>query len=367
MKTLQEFTFTKLDVSDYEEVLLITNEKVGLRAIIAIHDTSLGSALGGTRIYPYATQEAALFDVLRLSEGMTYKSALAESGFGGGKSVIIADPNKQKTQELLHAFGEAVDSLQGKYICAEDMGCSPEDVGTISEKTPYVVGTLHPKSSGNPSYYTAWGTYCGIKASLQHLYKNTSVKGKTVAIQGLGSVGMKLAEMLFQAGAKIIVTDTDPEKMKYARAHYSAKIVALNEIYSQPCDIFAPCAMGGILHCKTIKHLKCKVIAGCANNQLLRSEDADALHKKGILYAPDFVINAGGLINVAEELCKEGYNKKNAFEKTQKIYDRLLQIYEIADKSGISTHEAAISLARFRINYKIGKRKEPPVFHHALS
>jgi leucine dehydrogenase len=365
LKQSRKLHFEKIHVKGYERVEKVTDPQAGLTAIIAIHDTTLGPALGGTRIQPYATFEAALEDALRLSKGMTYKSAVAEVGFGGGKSVIIADPKSQKTPELLKAFGAAVEKLGGMYICAEDMGCTSEDVKVIRQATKYVVGLPHEKSSGDPGPFTAWGTFRGIQSVVKRLYNTDSLEGKRVAVQGLGNVGGSLIDYLFWAGAELILSDVDTAKLNRYAAKYNARAVAPDQILKVECDVLAPCAAGGIINDQTIPHLRCKAIAGSANNQLLRDSHALNLKEKGILYAPDFVINAGGLLNVAEELEDAGYNPKNPRYKVHHIYDTLLAIYEIAEKNKESTHAAALSLADYRIKYGIGKRVIPPTFHHS--
>ncbi len=351
-------------VKGYERVVKVTDKKSGLVGIICIHNTSLGPALGGIRIYPYSTFDAALNDAMRLAKGMTYKSALAQTGLGGGKSVIIASPT-QKTQELLYAFGQAVNQLEGLYICAEDVGCTPDDVKIIREATPYVVGLVHEKSSGNPAPYTAWGTYRGIQSVMQKLYGDKSVFDRTIAIQGLGSVGARLAELLFWEGAKLIISDIDEEKTARLAKIYGAATASHQDILKVECDVLAPCALGGILSADTIPSLRCKAVAGCANNQLLKDSDGDILLKRGILYAPDFIINAGGLINVTEELAEEGYSPTVARGKTHNLYDELMKIYEMADNNKISTHAAALSLGDYRIKYGIGKREYRVQISHA--
>lgn len=352
-------------VPGYEKVIKISQKEVGLSAIVSIHSTVMGPALGGTRIYPYSTFDAALLDVMRLSKGMTYKSALAQSGWGGGKSVIIADPKKQKTEELLLAFGHAIDRLGGQYICAEDVGCSPQDVLTISKATRYVVGLPHEKSSGNPSPFTAWGTFRGIQSVAKKIYNTDDLEHLTVAIQGMGSVGTELAMFLFWAGAKLIISDIDLEKCHKVAKLTGAEVVGIDEILTVECDVLSPCAMGGIINEQLIPNLRCKGIAGCANNQLLCDSDANELHARKILYAPDFVINSGGLINVSEELDPKGYQPVVARNKVHKIYDELMVIYDIAEQNRFSTHHAAVSLADYRLKYGIGKRVEPACFHHA--
>jgi leucine dehydrogenase len=361
----QTLELEEIVVPGYEKVISVTNKEVGLKAIICMHNTTLGPTLGGIRIYPYQTFEMALNDVLRLAKGMTYKSAIAECGWGGGKSVIIADSKKNKTKELLLAFGQAVDRLQGEYICAEDVGCTPADVHVISQATPYVVGLPHAKSSGNPSPFTAWGTFRGIQSVMKKLTNSDSLENRTIAVQGLGSVGYELAKLLYWAGARLIVADTDPEKCANIANLTGAQIVSTQEVMKVECDVFAPCALGGGINEQTIPHFRCKAIAGCANNQLLKDSDADELFAKGILYAPDFVINAGGLINVTQELDARGYNPILARHKVHQLYDQLMMIYDIAEQNGFSTHRAALSLADYRLKYRIGKRVEPPYFHHS--
>jgi len=354
----------EIAVPGYEKVVKITEETSGLKAIIAIHNTKLGPGLGGTRIYPYPTFEAALTDVLRLSKGMTYKSALAGAGLGGAKSVIISSI-KEKTPEKLVAFAEAVNLLKGSYTCAEDVGCSLEDITFISRYTPYVVGVQHDKSSGNPAPFTAWGTFRGVQAVLQKLTGSPSVEGKTVAVQGLGSVGSILVEHLFWHGARLIISDIDREKTLRLAKQFHAEACPADDIMGVECDVLAPCALGGTLNATTIPSLRCRAIAGCANNQLLKEEDGDALKAHGILYAPDFVINAGGLINVNEEIVPNGYNALVARKKIHNLYDELLQIFELAEKNGSSTHAAAVSMGDYRLANGITKRKEAPCYHHA--
>lgn len=356
--------FERIIVKGYERVVKVTDQRVGLTAVIAIHNTTLGPALGGTRIQPYPTFDAALEDALRLARGMTYKSAIAEAGFGGGKSVIIADP-KKKTPELLLAFGAAVEKLGGVYICAEDMGCTTEDVKVIRKATKYVVGLDHAQSSGDPGPFTAWGTFRGIQSNVKRLYMTDSIEGRKVAVQGLGNVGSHLVDHLFWAGADLILSDIDPVKLQRFGTKYRAKTVSPDQILQVECDILAPCAAGGIINDQTVPLFRCKGIAGCANNQLLRDSHAQSLRDRGILYAPDFVINAGGLINVTEELEDAGYNPTVPRYKVHHIYDTLQAIYEIADKNNESTHSAALSLAEYRIKYAIGKRVIPPTFHHS--
>lgn len=363
-RTASTLEMERLQVDGYEEVWKVTDKQASLKAIIAIHDTRLGPALGGIRIQPYPTFQDALQDVLRLSKGMTYKSAVAEVGWGGGKAVIIADPKKDKTPELLLAFAAAVEKLGGKYICAEDAGCTTADVQIIRRVTKYVVGLTHAKSSGDPGPFTAWGVFRGIQATLFKLFGSDSPEGRTIAIQGLGSVGTPLADFLFWHGAQLILTDLDPVKLEQTAKKYGARTLPPDQILAAECDILVPCAMGGVWNDQTIPKLRCKGIAGATNNQLLRSEHGVALLKKNIVYAPDFVINAGGLLNVSAELEEAGYHPSRPREKIHRIYDTILAIYEISERGGESTDAAAISLAEYRLKYGIGKRMIPPTFHH---
>ncbi len=355
----------KLTVKGYEQVVKVTDKKNNLTGIIAIHDSTLGPSLGGIRIQPYATFNDALEDVLRLAKGMTYKSAIHEVGFGGGKGVIIADPKKPKPPEMLLAFGMAVEKFGGTYICAEDAGCTVEDVAIVRRATKYVVGLPSKNSSGDPGPFTAWGTFRGIQSAVKKLYGTDSLEGRKVAVQGLGSVGSRLLEHLFWAGADLIIADTDPVKTQVLAAKYGAKTVPVDQILKTECDILAPCALGGIINDQTVPQFRCRAIAGSANNQLLKDTHANNLRDRGILYAPDFVINAGGLLNVAAELEDAGYSPNSPRYKTHHIYDTLLAIYEIAEKNRESTQNAAMALADYRIKYGIGKRVIPPTFHHS--
>lgn len=360
------FQMETIPVQGYEKVLKINDPSSGLKALIAIHDTTLGPALGGIRICSYPDFDSALTDVLRLSRGMSHKAAIAGCGLGGGKSVIIADPKKgEKTKELLEAFAEIVHSLGGQYICAEDMGCTADDVAIIQKRTPYVVGLEHEKGSGDPSYFTAWGTYIGMQYSWSYLTKTQSLEGVKVLVQGLGAVGEKLVEWLFWAGAEVYVTDIDLSKVEKLKKRFGVQFVDPKAVYHFDCDIFAPCAMGGILKEEIIPHLKCRLIAGCANNQLLEEEDDQRLKDRKILYAPDMVINAGGLINAVLEIEKDGYNPKVSRAQVAKICDRLKMIYEIAESKNIGTQKAALILAEERIKNLIDKRLEGPYFHNA--
>ena len=356
----------QLSIKGYEQVVKVTDKKAQLTAIIAIHDTTLGPALGGVRIRPYATFNDALEDVLRLSKGMTYKSAIAEVGFGGGKSVIIADPKTQKTPEMMFAMGTAIERLGGNYIAAEDVGSTMEDCKNIRCATKYVVGLSQAKSSGDPGPFTAWGVFRGIQSAAKKLFGSDSLEGRTVALQGLGCVGAYLVDLLFWAGARLIIADIDEAKVQKIAKRTDAKIVSPDQILSVECDILSPCAFGGIINDQTIPQFRCKAIAGAANNQLLRDSHGVALKERGILYAPDFVINGGGLLNVSAELEEMGYNPPFSRNKTHRIYDCLSAIYDIAEKNNDSTHAAAIALGDYRIKYGIGKRLISPTFHSII-
>lgn len=355
----------EIAVEGFEKTFKVEDSTVGLTGIICLHDLTLGPALGGVRIYPYATFADALNDVKRLARGMTYKSALSGCAWGGGKSVILADP-RTITEEALRSFGRAIERLEGMYIGAEDVGCSPEKVGIMAQETRYVVGLESDKSSGNPSGFTAWGVFRGIQAVLHRVFGSDSVAGKTVALQGTGSVGAFLADILFWNGAKLILTDIDVSKAEKMAKRYGAAFCSPDEIYSRECDVFAPCALGGVLSEKTIPLLRCKAVAGAANNQLLTEEDGERLRERGILYAPDFVINAGGLINVTSELDKEGYDPVRSRARIDALYDRLCQIFLEADRLDCSTDKAARALGDHLLANKIGIRTEAPRFHHAL-
>ncbi|MBJ7449472.1 MAG: Glu/Leu/Phe/Val dehydrogenase [Parachlamydiales bacterium] len=364
-KTIGSLQIKELIVPNYHKVIEAIDKDCGLHAIIAVHDLTMGPALGGTRMYPYPNREAALTDVLRLSEGMTYKSAVAEVGFGGGKSVIIGNSKTQKTESLLRAFGKAVDSLEGIYICAEDMGTTPSDMSVIRESTPFVAGLpMQSHSSGDPSRFTAWGVYKGLQSVAYKLWGSTSLEGKSIAIQGVGHVGALLAEHLFWSGAKLIFSDIDESKALALAHYYRGQFVNNDQIYAAEYDIFCPCAIGGILNEKTINQLRCQAVAGAANNQLLTAQDCDRLKDKGIYYAPDFVINSGGVINVACEMSKEGYQPHYALDLTNKIYDHLLTIFDQSEGTGTNTHKTACDLALHKLKHQIGKRDGKPHFHH---
>ena len=340
----------------HEEVVFCHDPTVGLKAIIAVHNTSLGPALGGTRMWNYKNEEEALIDVLRLSKGMTYKAAAAGLNLGGGKAVIIGDSKTQKSEGLFRAFGQFVNSLNGKYITAEDVGTSVEDMEYIFMETPFVTGI--PKDfggSGDPSPYTAHGVLMGIKAAAKWQLGTDDLKGMRIAVQGLGNVGSHLVKYLSDEGAKIIVADIDPAKVKKQVDQFGAQAADTNQILFSDCDILAPCALGAIVNDSSITKIKAKVIAGGANNQLAEARHGKQLQDLGILYAPDYVINSGGLMNVFVEL--EGYSPERAFDKTRKVYDNCWKVFEIAKRDGVGTHVAADRLAEERIS-TIGRLRQ---------
>lgn len=340
--------FKKMEEHDYEQLVFCQDKNSGLKAIICIHDTTLGPALGGTRMWNYESEEEAIEDAIRLGRGMTYKNAAAGLNLGGGKTVIIGDPLKDKNEEMFRAFGRFIQGLNGRYITAEDVGTTVADMDMIHEETNFVTG-ISPAfgSSGNPSPVTAYGAYIGMKAAAMEAYGDDSLEGKTVAVQGVGNVAYPLCEYLHKEGAKLIVTDINKEAVQRAVEAFGATAVEPNEIYSQDADIFAPCAMGAIINDDTIPQLKVKVVAGSANNQLKEERHGDELEARGIVYAPDFVINSGGVINVADELY--GYNNERAMKRVETIYDSITRIFEIAKRDGIPSYIAAERMAEERI------------------
>ncbi|MBS4167754.1 Glu/Leu/Phe/Val dehydrogenase [Parachlamydia sp. AcF125] len=353
----------KMQVQGYEHVVEGIDQESGLHCFVAIHDSSLGPALGGVRIYPYNSPQDALNDVLRLAKGMTYKSAAITTGLGGGKSVIIANPRKDKSEALWHAFSEVLNSLGGNYIAAEDVGSSIEDMNILRLKTPYVAASDSEKSSGDPSRFTARGVYRGLQAVAQKLWNHRSLAGRRVAIQGLGNVGAKLADILFWEGAELILTDTDEPKLKELALLYGAKTVPPAHFMEVPCDVLCPCALGAILNEETIPQLRCLAIAGAANNQLRTSEDGWPLLERNILYAPDYIINSGGVINAAAEYHPGGYDPKASREKVDDIFDTLSLIFERSEKENKPTNLIADELAESNLKNLVGKRTTPIIFH----
>lgn len=344
----------EISVPNYEKVIEGSDEN-GFLAYIAVHNTQLGPAMGGTRIYPYPNSDAALKDALNLAQAMTYKSALAENKLGGGKAVIMMDPKSKNREANLLAFGELVDSLNGKFIAAEDVGTSPQDMEIVRRRTPYVGALQTDTSSGDPSRYTAWGVYRGILAVAEKLWHRHDLSKKIIAIQGLGHVGSKLAEILFWQGAYLIVSDRDPA-VAHQYAHlYGADVVEPEDFLGVRCDILAPCAMGGIINANSIPKLHCKAIAGAANNQLQTSENGWELMHYNILYAPDFAINAGGIINAASEYDEGGYNPKVARDRVNHIFDTLKRIFSISEKEHKPTNVVAEELAEKKLRRKANR------------
>jgi leucine dehydrogenase len=344
--------FDELD-GEYEEVVFFHDPPTALRAIVAIHSTTLGPSLGGTRFYPYPSDQDALKDALRLSRGMTYKAAAAGLDLGGGKAVIIGDPKRIKSEELLRAYGRFVDTLGGRYVTAADIGTTGDDMNVIRRETRYVTGVAPELGgSGDPSPVTAWGVFLGLQACAEEAWQEHTLSGRRVAVQGVGKVGYHLVKHLVEAGAKVVVSDVDVDAVGRAVSDFGVETAEPDKIHAEECDIFAPCAMGGVIRDDTIPELKCSVVAGSANNQLESPEHGEALRQAGITYAPDYVINAGGLINVADELL--GYNPERAKAGVESIYRTLRQIFHIARDRHISTAAAADAFAEERIN-KIGR------------
>lgn len=336
--------FNHPEFDQHEQVVFCSDAETGLKAIIAVHSTRLGPAVGGCRLWDYVSDEDAIVDVLRLSRGMTYKNAMAGLPLGGGKSVIIGNAKTIKSEALFRAFGRMVHRLNGSYYSAEDVNITTHDIMQVNQETPFVAG-LEGKS-GNPAPFTALGTYQGIKAAAQHQFGSADLAGKTVAIQGLGSVGFYLCEHLHKEGAKLIVTDINQDAVNRAVTQFGATAVGLDEIYAVEADIYAPCALGATLNDETIPQLKAKVVAGCANNQLKRPEHGEKLRELGILYAPDYVINAGGIINVAFEMRPQGYNAAESTAKVMQIFDTLLNIFRRADADNAPTSTIADVMAQ---------------------
>lgn len=343
-----EAVFERIQVNGHEQVLFCFDRASGLKAIIAIHDTTLGPALGGCRMWPYKSEEEALADALNLSRGMTYKSAVSGQNFGGGKAVIWGDPERDKSEALFRAFGRFVGSLAGRFYTGTDVGTAKEDFVWAKMESPYFVGLPESEGgSGDTAIITAFGVWRGLKAVAQHLWGDPSLRGRRIALQGLGKVGYRVVEHLVEEGAVLTVTDLNPERANEVAAKYGVRAVSPEAILDVPCEIFSPNALGGVISEASLKHLSCLAIAGSANNQLAGPGIGEELHRRGILYAPDFVINAGGLIQVADEL--HGYNRERAYAKTAQIEGTLRSIFKTSKERGIPTHQAAEHLAEERI------------------
>ena len=333
----------------HEQLVVCSEPSVGLRAFIAIHDTTLGPAVGGVRIWPHKTEEEAILDVLRLSRAMTYKSAAADLPLGGGKAIIMADPQKDKTEALLRAYARYVDTLGGRYITTTDAGSTTRDLEYIALETKHVTGL--PKSvgsSGENAVLTGLGIYLGMKVCARAVWGSDSLSGRTVAMQGFGKVAYYTAKHLLKEEAGLVVTDIDQGALERARG-LGASVVGPEEIYDVPCDIFSPCALGGVLNVRTIPRLKCRIVAGGANNQLLDDDDGVGLHRRGILFAPDYIINAGGIINVSCEIIGN-YSPDRAKEMTERIHETMERVLHIASRDEIPTANAADRLAEERIS-----------------
>ncbi|SDI31113.1 Glu/Leu/Phe/Val dehydrogenase dimerization domain-containing protein [Natribacillus halophilus] len=352
--------FEHMTTESFEQVVFCQEKSSGLKAIIAIHDTTLGPALGGTRMWPYEDEEKALVDVLRLAKGMTYKNAAAGLNLGGGKAVIIGDSRHDKDEAMLRAFGRYVQGLGGRYITAEDVGMAEPDMDTIFLETDYVTGRSPATAGGggNPSPATAYGLYVGMKATAKEAFGSESLTGKTIAVQGVGSVAYQLCKHLHTEGAHLVVTDIHKPSVDQVVKAFNAKAVEPEEIYDVACDIFAPCALGAVINDDTIDRIQAAVIAGSANNQLHTERHGDGLHEKGILYAPDHVINAGGVIHVADEL--QGYNRERAMKSVGNLYEQMTKVFAIARRDGIPSYQAANRLAEERIK-SVGKARKPYV------
>ena len=340
---------TEIPCEGYEKVVRCDDPETGLKAYISVHDTILGPALGGMRMWPYLSDQEALTDVNRLSQGMTYKSAVAETGLGGGKSVIIGNPKTDKSAALFRAMGRFVETVGGLYTTAEDVGTNVQDMVNVRQETSHVTGLPRDLgSSGDPSPYTAIGVYLGIKACVERL-GGTDLKGVRVALQGCGNVARFLCAPLAEAGVELIVTDIVADKVRLVVDQYGARTVSPEEIYDVECDVFSPCALGAVINDDTVPRLKCSIVAGAANNVLLTEEHGDRLRERSILYAPDFVINAGGIINVSVELEPGGYNERRALEKVNNIYNAVRDILETAADEDIAANRAAILLAERKL------------------
>jgi leucine dehydrogenase len=340
--------FESVGVETHESVHFGVDHASGLRSIIAVHDTTLGPALGGTRFYPYVTEAEALTDVLRLSKGMTYKAACAGLSFGGGKAVIIGNPTTDASDDLFAAYGQFINSLGGSYITAEDVGTTVPNMVVVSRQTDHVSGLpMAQGGSGDPSPATARGVVAALEAVAIRLWGTDSLKGRRVAIKGVGKVGMSLAERLHAVGAELVVADVNELATEMASRELGAKVTSVEDIHSVDCDVFSPCALGADLHAESISELSCLAVAGSANNQLATDTDGQRLKDEGILYAPDFVVNAGGIINIAAE--HGGYSVAKAGQMVDMIKTNLTEILAEAERLDTDTHRAAEHVAEKRI------------------
>jgi glutamate dehydrogenase/leucine dehydrogenase len=340
--------FDEVAREGHEQVLYGYDQVSGLRAIIAIHSTALGPALGGTRFFPYQSEDDALKDVLRLSKGMTYKAAAAGLDLGGGKAVIIGDPRTDKSERLLRAYGRIVDSLRGRYITAEDVGTTTRDLDIVRRETRWALGnSVAEGGAGDPSPMTARGLFAAAKAVAEFLWGDSQLAGRRFAVQGVGKVGSALVQLLVEARAEVIVSDAYDTAIKIAVDNYGVKSVDVEDIHTVDADFYSPCALGAGLNAKTVPELNCQAIVGSANNQLATDEDAERIAERGIVYAPDFVVNAGGLINVYDEL--QGYSKMRAMHRVDSIFDATKRILEMSKEEAITPNRAAVKVADKRI------------------
>jgi leucine dehydrogenase len=350
-KELQKMdpVFGQLSFDNHEQIVFCNDKDTGLKAIIGIHNSVLGPALGGTRMWNYANEWEALNDVLRLSRGMTYKSAITGLDLGGGKAVIIGDSKTQKTPEMMRKFGEFVHSLSGRYITAEDVGMVTADMDTVRDVTPYVTGISESRGgSGNPSPVTAYGVYLGMKAAAKHQFGSDKLEGKKILVQGIGHVGETLVDYLTKEGALVQITDINEDKLVEVEKKYGASIYSGSDLYTADVDIYSPCALGATINDDTVYKINAKVIAGAANNQLAYENiHGPILQERGIVYAPDFLINAGGIINVYAEI--KYYDKAEAMRKTENIYNTTLEIFDYAKVNNLTPQKAAMAIAEERI------------------
>jgi leucine dehydrogenase len=347
---LDSSIFDLMETHDYENIFFCQEKTLGLKAIIAIHDTTLGPAAGGIRMWPYESEAEALKDVLRLARGMTYKCAAAGASYGGGKCVVIGDPKRDKTEARLRALGRFINRLDGLFITGVDVGTTPEDMLVIRQETPFVVTV--PEAWGGPgdsSQVTAYGVVQGIRASLKEIYGSPDLQGSTIALQGTGAVGKHALKYLVEAGAIVTIADIDQERARLVAAEYNLPIVSPEEIHSLRTDVYCPCALGNVLNDQTIPELRCKIVCGSANNQLGEERHGDLLQQRGILYAPDYIVNTGGLLAGLDSLNPGGFNRQRAMEQVSRLYDAMENIIAISKAQNIPTYRAADVLAEQRI------------------
>jgi leucine dehydrogenase len=347
---LDSYIFDLMETHDYENIFFCQEKTLGLKAIIVIHDTTLGPAAGGIRMWPYESEAEALKDVLRLARGMTYKCAAAGASYGGGKCVVIGDPKRDKTEARLRTLGRFINRLNGLFITGVDVGTTPEDMLVIRQETPFVVTV--PEAWGGPgdsSQATAYGVVQGIRASLKEIYGNPDLQGRTIALQGIGAVGKHALKYLVEAGALVSVADIDQERARLVAAEYNTHLVSPEEIHSLRADVYCPCALGNVLNDQTIPELRCKIVCGSANNQLGEEHHGDLLQQRGILYAPDYIVNTGGLLAGLDSLNPGGFNRQRAMEQVSRLYDAMENIIAISKAQNIPTNRAADVLAEQRI------------------